>query len=306
MSHTCRLIVSLSLGLLFLVPVSAAAQDQLELELDRAKALYREGRLDQAVSALRAVITKIDELKDLQNRTSSLAEAYLHLGLVYFALRDEPAAIDNFRRAVMLDPTRTLDPDIYSPRVVDAFERARGDVQVSRPGDEPAPPVARAADAFRPPSGGPSGLDRAKPQIYPGARLRVTFDGRDDRFEGTLLAVDDRTFTLGVSNQSVGFDRARITKLEVATRRKSHWLAGLIAGTATGALIGAAMQPGCDQNECYTRAENIGYTATGAGLIGTLIGAFIRTDEWGEVPIDNLAVTVSPGHRLAVSFAWRR
>lgn len=306
MSLAYRSILPLFLALLFLVPASAAAQDELELELDRATTLYREGRLDQAVSALRAVITKISELKDLQGRRTSLAEAHLHLGLAYFALRDEPAAIDNFRRVATLDPTRKLDPDIYSPRVVDAFERARAGVQVDRLIDEPARPAASAADALRAPAGAPSGPAGAKPQIYPGARLRVAFEGRDDRFEGTLLAVDDRTFTLGVSNQSVGFDRARITRLEVATRQKSHWLAGLIAGTVAGALIGAAEQPGCDQNECYTRAENIGYTATGAGLIGALIGAFIRTDEWAEVPVDNLAVIVAPGHRVAVSFAWRR
>ena len=103
-----------------------------------------------------------------------------------------------------------------------------------------------------------------------------------------------------MSNQSVGFDRARITRLEVATRQKSHWLAGLIAGTVAGALIGAAEQPGCDQNECYTRAENIGYTATGAGLIGVYPRQPSGRTSGLKAVDANLAVIVAPGHRVVV------
>jgi hypothetical protein len=301
-----RSILSLFVALLCLVPAPAAAvQDNVALELDRAKALYQEGRLDQAVSALRAVISKLNELKDVQNSKIPLAEAHLHLALAYFALRDETAALDNFRRVVTLDPTRELDPDIYSPRVIEAIDRARAEVLADGARKASAPAAARPADAPRAPLGEASRPAARKPQVLPGARLRVALDGRDDRFEGTLLAVDERSFTLGVSNQSIGLERARITKLEVVTREKSHWLAGLIIGTATGALIGAAEQPGCDQNECYTRAENIGYGAAGAGLIGALIGAFIRTDQWAEVPVDNLAIGVSD-RRISVSLTWHR
>jgi hypothetical protein len=278
----------------------AHAQDGLERELDVAKALYRDGRLEEAVSALRTVITKLTDLSETQTRKSGLADAHLHLGLSYLALRDEPAALDNFRRAIAWDPARTLDPDIYAPRTIGVFERARSDVEESRK------PVARTESVTERPA-------ITSPRILPGTKIRVQLADQDNAIEGVLLRTDAGTFTLSAEKQNLSFAQERVTRVEVMTKRKRHWLAGMIIGAAVGAAVGASETPGCDADgTCWTRGENIGYTGVGLGLIGALVGALYQTEDWGQVPVAQLAslpasrsTPLRAGRRLSVAFVWR-
>jgi hypothetical protein len=161
-----------------------------------------------------------------------------------------------------------------------------------------------ALTAARPSSSGDSSV-----QIQPGTKVRLRFR-ESHSMVGTLLASSDRTLTVVVgANQNLSCPRDSVTKVEVMTGRKNHWLMGAIVGAAMGALIGAAETPVCGggDGDCYTRGENIGYGSLGFGMFGALIGALCKTDQWVEVPANRVAhadaIMRNPG--IAVSFAWR-
>ena len=289
------------------VPVTAAPQQTvIETELDGAKGLYEEGRLDEAIGALRSVIVKLNELRDVRDRTRKLAEAHFHLGLAYLAMKNESAAIENFRQVAALDPDRVLDPEIYSPRVLSVFEEARSDVVRSLASDRPAAPPE---DPVRPSVTGVAPLVPGESllRILPGTKIRVERTGPRFAVEGQLLAVNENMLTIGASDWRVDLPRETVTRVQIVTRRKSHWIAGMVIGTGLGVLIGALETPGCGGNDgdCYTRGENMGYGGLGLGLIGGLVGALYRTDEWADVPLSRSAARTPSPQRLAVSFSWR-
>ena len=113
--------------------------------------------------------------------------------------------------------------------------------------------------------------------------------------EGNLLSVNETDVRLvSEENRNFVFPRAMVTKVSVSKGKKNHILLGGIVGFGLGAVIGAVetpSPPGCLGNDCYTRAENIAYTALGLGLISALVGAFIKTDHWVDVPLDRLTNT---------------
>ena len=291
----------------FVASVSAAGrQTNLERDLDQAKILYRDGRLDEAVASLRGVIDQLNKLRDQQNRTKQLAEAHLYLGLSYFGARDESAALQNFRQVVALDPGRTLDPEIYSPRVMALFEQARGDVEGARTTEPTQGRPVAPNDEKQPAASSDTG-----PPLQPGTkvRLHLRLGGETAAVAGTLVARSDQALTLlDADSTRLSFPRETITHVEVSRGRRAHWLLGAVLGAGIGAAVGAFEAPGCDRSgTCYTRGENIGYSAAGIGLIGALAGALYRTDQWVEVSFDRSTVPVTPASnpKMAVSFAWR-
>jgi tetratricopeptide repeat protein len=286
--------------------VQASQQTTIENELDAAKILYRDGRLDEAIGALRMVIAKLNELRDVQIRRLPLAEAHFHLGLAYLAMRDESAAIENFRQVAALDPDRVLDPEIYSPRVIGVFERARSDVVRTlgpKPADQPlegrGPPSVTVAR--------PSRRGETLKQVLPGTKLRVGRTGSLFGVEGQLIAIDDTVLTVGAQNWRLDVPRETLTRIEIVTARKNHWLAGMVTGAGLGVLIGALETPGCGGNDgdCYTRGENMGYGGLGLGLVGGLIGALYRTDQWAELPLDRVSSRTAARRGPGLFFTWR-
>jgi len=294
--------VVICLGVFMASPVAGQATD-LEHQLDAAKELYREGQIDQAIVALRQVIAQLNKLQDQLGRHSQLAEAHLHLALSYVALRDESGALENFRQVAALDPQRRLDPDVYSPRVIGLFDRARADIPSARAAIVPADEAASGRPAAPEPVSKTLGLPL-------GTKLRVTLGDDTRRVVGTLLKVDEAGLTvLGAANTSIVIPSRQLTRLEVVQRRKSHWLMGLLIGATTGAVIGALETPGCAGNDgdCYTRGENIGYGALGAGIVGGLVGALYKTDEWTDVPVSSVASNRPRlvSRRITLAFSWR-
>jgi tetratricopeptide (TPR) repeat protein len=78
---------------------------------------YEAGNLEQALSLLQSAPAL------LSNRDAAIRGLYL--GLVHFALGDADRSRDAFMRAVLLDPSARLDPDIHSPSRIRAFETAQ-------------------------------------------------------------------------------------------------------------------------------------------------------------------------------------
>jgi len=294
------------------VPVTAASQQTtIEDELGVATVLYRDGRLEESIGALRAVIVKLNDLRDVQNRTLQLAEAHFHLGLAYLAMRDESAAVENFRQVAALDPDRVLDSEIYSPRVLSVFERARSDVVRAPAGDRPDPPAQRPgqpSDVTDVTEAATPALGEALLRILPGTKLRVERTGPQFGVEGRLLAINENVLTIGAEDWRLDLPRETLARVHVVTAQKNHWLAGLVIGAGFGALIGALETPGCGGNDgdCYTRRENMGYGGLGLGLVGGLIGALYKTDQWAELPLDSAASSAPARQALGVSFSWRR
>jgi len=303
MSRRCRLVVALLVYVaVATLPAKALGrQAAIERDLDGARTLYTEGRLDEAVAALRKVITALNQLRDQQTRRVQLADAHFHLGLSYFALRDESSALENFRQVVVLDPKRNLDPEIYSPKVINLFAQARADVR---------PAVGDTGRERSEPEGSSAGLRLGTHVLLPGTKVRLWLDRDGDTVKGNLVALNERSFSVvSGDNQNLSFPRDTIARIDVVKERHRHWLAGMIIGTAFGAAVGAAETPGCGGNDgdCYTRGENIGYGALGFGLVGALVGALIQTEEWVEIPFERgprLVMTTVP-RGLAVSFVWR-
>lgn len=306
MSRTLRMAFSLLICLTVLRPVASGAgqQNSVERDLDQVKVLYRDGRLDEAVASLRDVIAQLNRLRDQQSRTTQLAEAHLYLGLSYFAVRDESAALENFRQVVALDPGRTLDPEVYSPRVVSLFQQARADVEGARLPEPVLAPPARDESISAPLK---DAVD--SPVLPPGTKIRLRLSEDAPAVMGNLQTMSVERITLiDAENQNLSFPRNSVTKVEVTRGRKGHWIMGAVIGTALGAVIGVFETPGCGGNDgdCYTRGENIEYDALGAGVLGALVGALYKTDEWVEVSLDRVTTpNRTADRRVVVSFAWR-
>jgi hypothetical protein len=105
------------------VPTPAAAAD--EAGLAAGKSLYSEARFAEAIPVLQGAVRALEPQRAEATVRDQLADAYLHLGLSYFALRDTATAKDAFRNVLRLDASRRLDADVYAPKVVELFEQAR-------------------------------------------------------------------------------------------------------------------------------------------------------------------------------------
>ena len=85
-----------------------------------------------------------------------------------------------------------------------------------------------------------------------------------------------------------------LTRLELRTGSKRHWLHGLLAGAAFGVAIGAVADvdsASCDSDystSFCSRGEAIAAAGVTFALIGTGVGALVKTDRWMPVALDAL------------------
>lgn len=105
----------------------AQAPGPLERDLDSAKALVREGRLDAGAARLREIMARLGRLRELSRRRASLTAACLDLALSYVALGEALRAREAFEAALRFDPATELDARIYGAPALALFEEARFD-----------------------------------------------------------------------------------------------------------------------------------------------------------------------------------
>ena len=162
------------------------------------------------------------------------------------------------------------------------------------------------------------------PPLDAGHRVRLTFpcesadaglagsEPRACRAEGSLARLIGDTIVLAAGKSEAAttsaYDLNEVSRVEVSTGTKSHWLTGAAIGFVVGGTVAyLALSSGgststCDQSanqdaisvgECIALATAVG-GLPGFGL-GALVGTFIRSERWQQVPLDRLRVSVGPG-----------
>jgi hypothetical protein len=99
--------------------------------------------------------------------------------------------------------------------------------------------------------------------------------------------------------------RETISRLEIATGKKKHWLAGLAIGAAAGVAMGLAFDVDperckVDTNYFCSRGEAIAAGGVVLGGIGAGVGALVTTEVWIPVALDALPPAPPGGGGLAL------
>ena len=152
------------------------------------------------------------------------------------------------------------------------------------------------------------------PPIERGARVRVAHTcasqrGQDPvcseyvrRDVGKYRSIRDDTLRYELKNpfRRIKIPLEGVRLIEVVQGQKSRWLSGMGSGTVIGAFCGIAIGLAVYDYEPNPWVPNMGPAygvAIGApvGLIvGAIIGSFIKDEEWEEVPLDRVRVSIAP------------
>lgn len=144
--------------------------------------------------------------------------------------------------------------------------------------------------------------------VRPGQRVRVTAPALGmKKHEETFqqLRGDTLVFTL------MECPLSDVTRLEEHRGRESWgWWKGGLIGFVVGAGAGAAYGAGPGYSDCDLAKEGcmLIFGAIGAVpgvLVGSLVGAAVETDRWGEVPLPPVrpSLQVSANGRLGLGFS---
>lgn len=143
-----------------------------------------------------------------------------------------------------------------------------------------------------------------------GQRVRLTYPcepeepareestGRACRAEGSLALMAGDTLVVEGENSASRHDLNDLSRVQVSSGKKSHWLVGAAIGfvVGTGAAYAALSSGGstgtCDQSanqDAISTGECIALSALVGGFpgagVGTVVGLFIRSERWRDVPI---------------------
>ena len=141
----------------------------------------------------------------------------------------------------------------------------------------------------------------------PGIRVRVTTSGVEEPLTGTLAWLDATTIALlRAPGDTAHVLRDGLERIEVSLGRRSNAGKGLrrgaLIGTTVGAMLGILLMAGDDGYFDYG-AEAIPLGAAGGAmygsLIGLVVGALSRSEQWAEVPARPAIVAGSAGGGFA-------
>jgi hypothetical protein len=149
-------LLPLALAFSLAMPPSLAAQSA-DPEIRKGVKLVDDGEYDAAIVTLEAAVQRLTAGAGA-SKDRDRGEAYLYLGIAYLAKGHEAAARAHFRDAIARVTDLRLTSDKFSPRVIEAFEKAREDAArtPSAPAPAPAPSAAPAPGEQK--KGGKTGL----------------------------------------------------------------------------------------------------------------------------------------------------
>jgi hypothetical protein len=167
---------------------------------------------------------------------------------------------------------------------------------------------------------GPAAAEDPQP-LGPGVRVRIAVATSRDRLKGTVQALDESVLSvISDDHELIRVPRSSITGLETGWGRRGNAKRGLVIGGLVGVGVGLLV---CGVDETYRHdsdrisedtachgGEWVAFpllTGVAYGGLGALIGHFIKTDRWVEVPLDRVKVSLGPapagvGLSLSVRF----
>ena len=142
--------------------------------------------------------------------------------------------------------------------------------------------------------------------LTPDAKVRITAPavgmsqqvGRVQEMRGDTLVLQVDAMRGGhLRADTLHVTMPTITKLDVRTGSRGHWLEGAGIGFLFGVVIGAASgdDPPNQWFAC-SAGEKALMGGFGFGLIGAGIGALVKSDKWAEVPLDQLRPRLIAGY----------
>lgn len=130
-----------------------------------------------------------------------------------------------------------------------------------------------------------------------GSRVRVRVSTLRASVTGTVVSLDRNDLTLDVDDGLLKIPVSSIEALELGVGRRRQWLKGLVAGALGGVGIGFVepVDPQrCGPDVYCSRGQAVGVSMISLGLLGTGVGALIKTDRWLSVETRELARSLEP------------
>ena len=87
-------------------------------------AQYEKGDFNKAIKGLKLVIQQLRERQEGQERNQGLFQANFYLGLSYLGTGKESPAKEAFKDAVLAAPGKSLDSELFSPKVISLYNEA--------------------------------------------------------------------------------------------------------------------------------------------------------------------------------------
>ena len=155
-----------------------------------------------------------------------------------------------------------------------------------------------------------SGLAAQAP-VAVGERVRVSTESGATHVGPVIMATSGAIEVQDEEGGRPSVPLSTVTRLEVSRGQRSNLGVGLFAGAGAGALVGLAIC--ADPSVCSVFDDNdvkgkvIAFSAGVGILAGAIVGHFIKTDRWEEVPLERLSVSLTPQRdgRLMLGFSVR-
>jgi hypothetical protein len=132
-----------------------------------------------------------------------------------------------------------------------------------------------------------------------GSRVRLKTAASSGWTKGILTSADSTSIALipehapPLGDNQLRLPTASVSRFDLVTGSKRHWLLGLAIGAAAGVAMGFAFDVdpiACEYDDSYfcSRGGAVAAGGIGFGLIGTGVGALVKTDRWMPLAIDAL------------------
>jgi hypothetical protein len=137
-------------------------------------------------------------------------------------------------------------------------------------------------------------------ELPSGARVRLRTQAAPGNWiHGVLASADSSSIALvpegapPLGANVLRLPRESVTRLEIVTGQKRHWLRGLVVGAALGVAMGFAIDVDpvrCEFDDNYSCSRGSAVALMGGTMaaIGVGVGSLVRKDVWTPVGLDAL------------------